>query len=250
MGFSSHEKPDEILSGGLAFSLGARIFEKHVNIQSKKYKINKYSTTPKQMSLWIKNLYETIERIGSKEKRDKFLKFEKENFAIFKRGAYLKKRINKNKGDQILIKDVDFAFPCEKNQITANAFSKFNNFVAKGSIKSGSKILNPQVKIYNNREEIEVIRDKIINLIFKSKVIIAKKTRIEISHHKGIKNFYKYGLSMITILNSKYCKKLLFIFKNQNHPAQFHKIKQETFFILHGKVKLEITKNKKNILKS
>jgi quercetin dioxygenase-like cupin family protein len=55
---------------------------------------------------------------------------------------------------------------------------------------------------------------------------------------------------MITILNSKYCKKLIFIFHKQKHPAQYHKIKQETFFILYGKVKLEIIRNKKKTVKN
>ena len=32
-------------------------------------------------------------------------------------------------------------------------------------------------------------------------------------------------------------QKLLFMFKNQKHPAQYHKIKQETFIIF-GKIKL------------
>ena len=36
------------------------------------------------------------------------------------------------------------------------------------------------------------------------------------------------------------------MFYSQSHPAQFHKKKQETFFILYGKIKLEIiTKNTK-----
>ena len=31
--FSTHELPDEKLSGGIAYSLGARIFEKHVGLK-------------------------------------------------------------------------------------------------------------------------------------------------------------------------------------------------------------------------
>ena len=50
---------------------------------------------------------------------------------------------------------------------------------------------------------------------------------------------------MITILNSIYCKKLLFIFHKQQHPPQFHLKKQETFFVLYGKVKVHITKKNK-----
>ena len=47
---------------------------------------------------------------------------------------------------------------------------------------------------------------------------------------------------MVTILNSIYCKKLLFIFYKQIHPKHYHKRKQETFFILYGKVKVSLTK--------
>ena len=79
------------------------------------------------------------------------------------------------------------------------------------------------------RSKIEKIRDKVINLIRKSNVIIKKQSRIEISHHYGLDNFEKFGMCMITILNLKYCKKLLFIFKNQKHPAQYHKRKQKLF---------------------
>jgi D-lyxose ketol-isomerase len=54
---------------------------------------------------------------------------------------------------------------------------------------------------------------------------------------------------MITIINKKYCKKLLFLFKNQKHPAQFHKKKTETFEVLFGKVTLKtILNNKKKKL--
>ena len=53
---------------------------------------------------------------------------------------------------------------------------------------------------------------------------------------------------MITIFNNLYCKKLLFLLKNQEHPEQFHKKKKETFFILYGKVYLKV-RNKKKIVK-
>tara|TARA_Y100000591_G_C21652176_1_gene603430 strand:- start:544 stop:888 length:345 start_codon:yes stop_codon:yes gene_type:complete len=44
---------------------------------------------------------------------------------------------------------------------------------------------------------------------------------------------------MITVINQTYCKKYLFMFKNQKHPPQFHKIKQETFLVLFGKISLK-----------
>ena len=54
---------------------------------------------------------------------------------------------------------------------------------------------------------------------------------------------------MINVINDKYCKKLLILLPGQRHPAQYHKIKKESFFILHGVVDLKIN-NKKMKLKS
>lgn len=56
-------------------------------------------------------------------------------------------------------------------------------------------------------------------------------------------------MCMITIVNSSYCKKLLLMFHNQFHPAQFHKKKQETFFVLYGKISLTIKIGNKIIKK-
>ena len=38
-GFSSHEMPEKIIC---KFAMGATIFEKHVGIETKKYKLNQY----------------------------------------------------------------------------------------------------------------------------------------------------------------------------------------------------------------
>ena len=105
-------------------------------------------------------------------------------------------------------------------------------------------ILKKDLIIKSEKKRVEEIRDKINQIIKISKVIVAKNTKLEISHHYGLENFYKYGLTMTTIHNSKYCKKLLFLLHKQIHPEQYHKKKQETFFVLYGKIKLELTENK------
>ena len=248
-GISSHELPDELLSGSIAYAAGARIFEKHVGLETKNYKLNKYSTSPEQIYEWLKNLEKTIDRFGSTANRSKYLKIEKEHLLVFKRGVFLKKGLLKNKNDLLTEKDVMFAFPAVKNQLNSNHFSKFNKLILKDNIKDGQPILIKDLKIINTRSAIEKIREKINVLINKSKVIVKKQSRIEISHHYGLNLFYKFGICMITILNSKYCKKLIFIFHKQKHPKQYHKIKQETFFVLYGEIKLEIIRNKKKFIK-
>ncbi len=55
-------------------------------------------------------------------------------------------------------------------------------------------------------------------------------------------------MCMITIVNKEYCKKILFLNPKQSHPEQYHLNKEETFFVIFGKVKLIINK-KIHILK-
>jgi mannose-6-phosphate isomerase-like protein (cupin superfamily) len=76
-------------------------------------------------------------------------------------------------------------------------------------------------------------------------IILPKNPRLEISFHYGIDEFYKFGLTMINVINDKYCKKLLILLPGQKHPAQYHKIKKESFFILYGTVNVKI--NNKNL---
>ena len=47
---------------------------------------------------------------------------------------------------------------------------------------------------------------------------------------------------MINIINQSYCKKLIIVLPGQKHPAQFHKVKEESFFILHGTINLTLDK--------
>ncbi len=243
-GFSTHEDPDETLSGAISYALGARIFEKHVNIKSKNYKINKYSTTPDQVIAWLENLKDTIVRMGSIQKRKLFLKEEKINLLQFQRGVYVKENTCIKKGDSLNLKNITFKFPSLKNQLVANDFSKFKIFISKKNLKPNLQINKSNVTKKDLRNEVEIIREKIIELINTSKIIVPRKSRLEISHHKGLKKFYETGLTMITVHNGLYCKKYLFLLKDQNHPAQYHNNKTESFFLLYGLVKLKLKKGK------
>ena len=44
----------------------------------------------------------------------------------------------------------------------------------------------------------------------------------------------------MTVLNREYCKKILVVFPGQKHPEQWHKVKEETFHVLHGSIKLRL----------
>ena len=75
-----------------------------------------------------------------------------------------------------------------------------------------------------------------IEVIQKSNVPVPPKVELEVSHHYGIDNFEQYGLTMITIINREYCKKMIIMIPGQHHPEQYHQQKEETFYILWGDV--------------
>ena len=244
LGFSTHENPEESLSVSMAYSMGARIFEKHVAVETKKYKKNSYSVDVAQFENWLNSLNNTIIRYGTLNKRNLFLNEEKKNLSVFKRGVYLKKGITKTKGDVLKKKDFILAFPAKKGQLLSNDLSRFKEFKFINTKPLTGPVLKKNILIKNKRKKVEEIRDKIEQLIKTSNVVLRKDAKLEISHHYGIENFYKFGLTMTTIHNSEYCKKLLFLLKKQIHPEQYHKKKQETFFMLFGKIRLQL-KDKK-----
>ena len=77
-----------------------------------------------------------------------------------------------------------------------------------------------------------------------AKIILPRNPRLIISHHYGLQNFYKYGITMIDVINHSYCKKLIIMLPGQKHPEQFHKIKEESFFIVYGSINLILDKKK------
>ena len=244
-GISLHEDPNEFLSGAIGYSMGARVFEKHIGLPTRSIKINKYSVNLNQMKKWLNYLNMAIEQVGDIKKRNLNIFKEKQQLKNFQRGVYLKKNIKKKVDEKIIIKNVSFHFPLSEGQLSANNYSRFSDFKANKPIDYGNKLLIKDLRIKNSRGKTVEIRNKVRDLAARANVVIPKYSRIEISHHYGFEKFYKFGLSMIVIIDKSYCKKYLFLLRNQIHPAQFHKKKKETFLILFGKIQLNITFNKK-----
>jgi len=63
---------------------------------------------------------------------------------------------------------------------------------------------------------------------------------LEISHHYGLDQFRKFGLTGITIVNREYCKRLMVVLAGQKHPEQWHKQKDETYHILFGEITVSL----------
>ena len=122
IGWSTHENPEDFRPSSLAYSCGASMIEKHIGIDSKKYKLNKYSISPKIFENWLENFMETKKMLGNKNYK-LISNIEKNTLKSLQRGVYAKKNINKNEILE-LNKNVYFAFPLQKNQLTSADLKK------------------------------------------------------------------------------------------------------------------------------
>lgn len=243
IGFSTHEGNDSFNSGALAYAQGARIFEKHIALEDPTLgiSVNDYSCQPLELETWLKNIVQSILILGSVENRERYLSNEIEALRPLKRGVFLKKSLSNNK--IIETSDLYFAIPCDDEQLLANDISKFNNIQLLKDKYTNDKLDYSDVKITDNKKRLESIRDKIAEILIQSNVNYLNGKTIEISHHYGIEEFEKFGSSLITLINQKYCKKVIVMLANQENPEHYHLKKDETFILLNGDLKVKLDQN-------
>ena len=239
IGFSTHENPNNLNAIQLATSKGAQLFERHIGINTSKFKLNNYSSTPLQTQKWIQSFKISKSMLGSTLRKPTSKK-ENETLSSLSRGVYVKNKIQIN--DTINKENVYFAFPKLKNQISSSDFTS--------SVMSSIKILNKDQPIKFNHiiTSTELDNDNLITnfmLQFKSMIKISNcaindDAKIELSHHYGIRRFREFGCLIITCFNYSYAKKILIQLPRQKHPYHMHNKKTETFQILYGSMEAEI----------
>jgi len=233
IGFSTHEDPTRTEPVMLALAKGALVFEKHVGLPSERYPLNSYSATPEQVREWLAAAQRAQAMCGS-EAWPSSTKAELESLHSLRRGVFLTRDIAA--GEHIDAGSVCFAFPPIPHQITANDWSKYSRYLARLAIQAGTPLMIEQVEIHNKRENILAAVTAVRQLLQEGNIVVPGKSDLEISHHYGMENFAEFGLTMITVVNREYCKKLIVMLPGQTHPEQLHEKKEETFIILHGSI--------------
>ena len=237
-GFSTHEDPSDTRLVQMAVAKGAVSFEKHVGIPTEEFSLNLYSSDLEQTRAWLAAARDAKLACGELTARYKPTDEERNSLLALQRGAFLKAGIKK--GQNITLGDVFFAFPPSEGQITAANFSKYDEIVAIGDLEQGQEIRPENVCVTNTKQQLMDVATEVMSLVDRSGVIVPQKFELEISHHYGLERFKDYGLSMVTLVNREYCKKILICLPNQKHPEQYHKLKEETFNVLYGELELRL----------
>lgn len=246
IGWSTHEYPNEFMPATLAAAKGASIFEKHIGINSKKYKLNNYSIKPDQFEAWYINLKKSQMMLGPKKEEKKIYPSETKTIIDLSRGVYAKKNIKKN--DVLDKNNTYFALPLLKGQLSSINLKTGTKSTV--SLKKDKPIIKKSIKLdkelllkYKKASYLHKLRA----MLNYHKIKVGDKFDLELSHHKGINNFEKVGCYLFNIVNRKYTKKLLVLLPHQKHPSHFHKKKTETFVINAGNLILTDNNKKFNL---
>lgn len=238
IGFSTHENPANMDIIKLAVAKGATIFEKHVGLPTAMYPINAYSASPAQVDTWLASAHHALMLCGEGQARLPENPDEINSLRSLRRGVFAKRPISA--GEKIKREDVYFAFPPQDGQYTANDWSKYVQFTAIAPVAIDEALTPTKIDCSNTREQVWDIVKRVKTFLRESQVIVPGSAELDISHHYGLDRFDDIGLTMLTVVNRGYCKKLLVTLPGQAHPEQYHNQKEETFHILYGEITLEL----------
>ena len=238
IGFSTHENPSNTDIIKLAIAKGATIFEKHVGLPTEVYPINAYSSSPEQVDAWLSAAQYALTLCGEGQTRLPENPQEIASLRSLRRGIFAKRPIAK--GEVVQREDVYFAFPPQDGQYTANDWSKYAQFLASAPISIDQALAPPNINLSDTREQVWDIVKRVKAFLKESLVIVPGSAELDISHHYGLDRFNEVGLTLLTVVNRGYCKKLLVTLPGQSHPEQYHEQKEETFHILYGEVELTL----------
>lgn len=238
IGFSTHEEPDNYDAVKVAVAKGCRIFERHVGLAESGYSINGYSSVPAQIGGWLASAKKAFDICGGPStERMSFSEREICDLNDLYRGVYAKRDIVA--GEKLNPDNVFYAMPIASGQLPSRGLSKYTEFVTLKNIKTNQPINNDDVRSVNIKDDISAILKKMSAMLRKANVAIPNNVPLAISAHYGIDRFYEYGTILIDVLNREYCKKILIMMPGQKHPTHLHKVKEETFHVLDGRLEVD-----------
>ncbi len=238
VGYSTHEDPALTVPVAMAVAKGAAVFEKHIGVPTETYPLNSYSATPAQIDAWLAVAAQAYAVCGATGGRAEPNQAELDSLFSLRRGVYSKGRVAA--GQRLTDADVFMAIPTQAGHITANDWSKYKHYYATADIEPGQPVLGGNSRCVDTRGTLLGIVQQVKDLLKKGNIVVPGQAQLEVSHHYGLERVHEYGITMITVINREYCKKLIVVLPGQKHPAQFHKMKEETFHVLYGSLDLSL----------
>lgn len=238
VGYSTHEDPNDLDAVKMAVAKGARILERHVGVPTEEAQLNAYSSDPRLVRDWSESIQRALSACGRRDGVFEPIAAEIEALRGLRRGVYARNELTENQN--LKEKDVFFAIPIKGDQLSANDWSKYRKHVSRSLIRKDEALTQRNLTIEDNHTKVQRIVESARSLFAEARIVLPTRSELEISHHYGIDRFAEFGLLMVTVVNREYCKKFLGILPGQQHPEQWHELKEETFNCIHGQLEMRL----------
>jgi sialic acid synthase SpsE len=155
IGYSCHEYHDWTSSVQMAFAMGCRTFERHVDINDDGFQVATYSSLPAQIDTWFKAWKKAKEMYGNSA-HDRRVPIDREITYLdsYVRGVYAKRDLKKG---QLLIEgDVYLAIPLQKKQISSRELmlGKFGHKLLEDCLKDSPITIDQLDTPYSENPEL------------------------------------------------------------------------------------------------
>lgn len=237
IGWSTHEDPADTAPVMVAIGQGAQMYERHVGLNTDKYNLNAYSSTPEQVDQWVAASRKAIALCGEFT-RPAPQPVEEESIDSLRRGVYARSPIKK--GTTLTRDMVYFAMPYVPGQISSGQWE--SGIVSQAAVDKDAPVLLKTAEL-PPVPEVQALKSAVHEvkaLLNLANIQLGSEFEVEYSHHYGIKNFSETGVVIINCINREYCKKILVQLPRQKHPSHYHKRKEETFQVLWGNLITEL----------
>ena len=159
IGLSTHEYRDWHDSILIAYAKGARMFERHIDIDYEGVPVSSYCTKPEQADIWFRAFKKAQEMCGhgSKARREVPEK-ERRYLDALTRGVYAKRDIIK--GETLSRDDVYFSVPLLKGQISTREFVEGETATRSIATHEAVNVENIDAPLFRDAELVELIIDR------------------------------------------------------------------------------------------
>lgn len=93
-------------------------------------------------------------------------------------------------------------------------------------------------KVIDMDDSIRNILKSSVQYLKNENIVLPQKAQVNIYHHCGLDRFESVGAVFVNIINRDYCKSYVIMKPGQDYPVHYHKIKNETFYVLRGTLRI------------
>ena len=247
IGYSTHEDPGTTDGIKVSYSLGARIFEKHIGLPQEGVSLNAYSASPEQFERWLNAYHDVVTMIGDESSSygEKDNEVEKEELRLQMRGLYAKRPIAK--GQVITRDDVFFAMPLQVGQVRSGRWRvglvADNDYASNDPISEGilPTAISKKYIIYRVVHEVK-------GILRSANIPVTTESSVTLQHPFGIETYFSAGFAYLDVCMVGDCMKRLLVFlSGQMYPKHYHTKQERILQVLSGEIIVDLDGREKTL---